>query len=63
MEFTTETGSKWNTEKPVRTSMKVSNPKLTGKHETHILSGEIVVMVEVDHDFGKDFIFEEYVWQ
>lgn len=63
MEFTTQTGSKWDTEKPVKTTMKVSNPKLTGKYEAHELGGETTVMVEVDHDFGTDMIFEEYVWQ
>ncbi len=67
--FKTTTGSIWNTEKPIRTSMPISSKYgkgtgiLTGRYETHTLSGEIQPMLEVDHDFGTDMIFEQFISQ
>lgn len=63
--FTTGSGSKWDTSKPIRTSMRISNPVLTGKYEDHNLGGrgDIESMVEVDHDFGCDMIWEQFVSQ
>jgi hypothetical protein len=59
----TGSGGIWDVNKSIRTSMKIANPKLTGKFEDHVLNGETVSMLEVDHDFDKDFIFEEFLSQ
>jgi hypothetical protein len=63
--FKTQSGATWDTEKPVRTSINVSNPKLTGKVENHTINclGETMSMLEVDHDFGKDYIWEDFISQ
>lgn len=59
----TLTGSNWDLDKPVRSSLFKGNGKLTGNVEYHELSGEKECMLEVDHDFGKDFIFEQFLSQ
>jgi len=59
----TGSGGTWDTDKAVRTSMKISNPKLTGKFQDHDLGGNIESMLEVDHDFGTDYIWEQFISQ
>jgi hypothetical protein len=61
----TGSGGTWDTDKAVRTSMRISNPKLTGKFEDHDLlgTGNIESMLEVDHDFGTDYIWEQFISQ
>ncbi len=67
--FTTSVGSKWDTAKPVRTSMPISSEHgkgtgvLTGRWEEHTLNEEKQCMVEVAHDFGADYIFEQFISQ
>lgn len=59
----TKTGSTWDLTKPVRSSLFIGNGKLTGKVEYHNLNGELECMLEVDWDFGIDFIFEQFLSQ
>jgi len=59
----TETGGTWDLNKPVRSSLFKGNGKLTGAIEYHTLHGEQECMIEVDHGFGTDFIFEQFLSQ
>lgn len=53
--------------KPVRIllcgMLKGEQGKLTGNWEEQIVYGESQAMLEVDHAFGKDFIFADYISQ
>ena len=60
--FKTSSGGTWR-KASIRTSMPISNGKLTGNWEEQEVFKEKVVMLEVDHDFGKDFIFESLISQ
>jgi len=60
--FKTGSGNVWDTDRPIKTTIKVFNPKLTGNFEDHEIDGRIESMVEVDHDYGTDFIWEQFVW-
>lgn len=59
----TKTGGTWDLSKPVRSSLFKGDGKLTGLVEYHNLGGEEECMLEVDWDFGKDFIFEQFLSQ
>lgn len=59
----TETGGTWNFEKPVRSSLFKGPGKLTGRVEYHHMETEQDAMLEVDHGFGVDFIFESFLSQ
>ena len=68
--FRTGAGSIWDLSKPIRTSMPISHDSakgvglLTGKFEdVPDGDGTIISLVEVEHDFGKDFIFESFISQ
>lgn len=62
--FKTGSGGLWSVNRPISTSLStVSNPKLTGKFEDHDINGTTESMLEVDHDFGKDFIWEQFISQ
>ncbi len=62
-EMKTRTGSTWDLNKPVRSSLFKGNGKLTGKIEYHKLGSELECMLEVEWDFGINFIFEQFLSQ
>lgn len=57
----------WDLSKPVRIllggMLKGEQGELTGKFEEQSVCGEPTLMLEVDHPFGKDFIFSDYLSQ
>lgn len=59
----TETGSNWNLSKPVRSSLFQGEGELTGNVEYHNTVNGRECMLEVDHGFGIDFIFEDFLSQ
>jgi hypothetical protein len=61
--FTTPSGASWRTDVPVKSSVFSGEGYLTGKYETHNNIGDCQVMVEVSHDFGSDFVFEDFILQ
>lgn len=60
-------GSNYDLSKPVRIlltgMLQGETGTLTGKYEMQDICGEEQMMMEVDHPFGKDMIFEDYLSQ